>query len=66
MMEKFEYYTYIYGTKGFLGGEVDGDELGAEINKLGNSGWELVSSVSSNQANGHTGSIVCIFKRKIS
>lgn len=65
-MEKFEYYTYIYDTKGFLGVKVDGDELRDEINKLGNSGWELVSSVSSNKGNGYTGSIVCIFKRKIS
>ena len=66
MMEKYEYYTYVYDTEGFTGGKVDAHKLETEINRLGNSGWELVSSVSTNQGNGYTRSIVCIFKRRIS
>jgi hypothetical protein len=66
MMEKYEYYTYVCDTEGLLGGKVDANKLGTEINQLGNSGWELVSSVSTNKANGYTRSIVCFFKRRIS
>lgn len=65
-MEKYEYYTYVYDTEGFSGGKINANKLGSEINQLGNLGWELVSSVSTNQANGYTRSIMCIFKRKIS
>jgi len=65
MMEKYEYYTYVYNTEGWFGGTVNVDRLGTEINRLGNLGWELVSSVPTNQ-DGYTRRIVCIFKRRIS
>lgn len=65
MIEKYEYHTYVYNTGGFQGGKVDAYELETEINQLGNLGWELVSSVSTNQGDGYTRSIVCIFKRRI-
>lgn len=63
-MEKFEYCTYIYDTKGFWGGSVDASQFQNELNRLGNEGWELVSSNSTNQSYGSSKSIVCIFKRK--
>lgn len=64
-MEKFEYRTFIYNTEGWMGGKVDNKDFEMELNKLGLDGWELVSSVSTNQGNGYTRSIVSIFKRKI-
>lgn len=63
-MEKYEYHTFIYDTKGFLGGTVDADKFQNELNFLGNEGWELVSSISTAQSYGSSKSIVCIFKRK--
>lgn len=63
-MEQYEYYTFIYDTKGFWGGSVDVSQFQNKLNDLGNDGWELVSSVSTNQSYGSSKSIVCIFKRK--
>lgn len=63
-MEKYEYCTTVYDTKGFWGGSVDVSEFQKELNCLGNEGWELVSSVSTTQNQGATKSIICIFKRK--
>lgn len=63
-MEKYEYKTIIYDTKGFWGGVVDVNQFQNELNILGDDGWELVSSVSTAQSNGLSRSIVCIFKRK--
>ena len=65
IMEKFEYFTLIYNTEGFMGGKVDINDFQNKLNKLGLEGWELVSSVSTNQGNGYTRSIVSIFKRTI-
>lgn len=63
-MEKYEYHTAIYETKGFWGGSVDANEFQKELNYLGNEGWELVSSVATAQSQGASKNIVCIFKRK--
>ena len=62
-MEKFEYKVVTYDTKGLWGGIIDHDQLENQLNMLGNDGWELVSSTSTNQAYGSSKSIVCIFKR---
>jgi len=64
-MEKFEYFTLIYNTEGIMGGKVDTSDFQNRLNVLGLEGWELVSSVSTNQGNGYTRSIVSIFKRKL-
>lgn len=64
-MVRYEYYTYVYNTEGFMGGKVDIGQFDREINRLGNDGWELVSSVTTNQGQGYTRSIVNIFKRPI-
>ena len=63
-MEKFEYKVVVYDTKGFWGGSVDQKQLENQLNLLGNDGWELVSSTSTNQSYGSSKSIVCIFKRE--
>ena len=63
-MDKFEYKVISYDTKGFFGGNVDTGELEKRLNKLGNDGWEMVSSASTNQSYGSSKSLVFIFKRK--
>lgn len=64
-MEQFEYLTYLYDTAGFFGGKVDVEELQYVFNGLGKDGWELVSSVDTNQTNGATKSILFVFKRRM-
>lgn len=63
-MDKFEYKTIFTDAKGFLGGKIEPLQFEKELNELGMQGWELVSSVSSNQSYGSTRWIVSIFKRK--
>lgn len=63
-MQKYEYYTFVYNTKGFWGGQIDVSQFQDELNRLGNEGWDLVNSVSTSQNQGVSKSIICIFKRK--
>lgn len=37
-MEQYEYYTFIYDTKGFWGGSVDVSQFQNKLNDLGNDG----------------------------
>lgn len=64
-MEKCEYYTLIIETKGMFGGKINENQFLSELNRLGNEGWELISSVSTNQDFGSSRNVICIFKRKI-
>ena len=63
-MEKFEYKVIVYDTKGIWGGIVESNQLENQLNLLGYDGWEMVSCTSTNQSDGSSKSIVCIFKRK--
>lgn len=63
-MEKFEYKVVVYDTKGFWGGKVEVLQIENQLNQLGNEGWEMVSSTSTNQSYGASKSIVCMFKRR--
>ncbi|MBR6706197.1 MAG: DUF4177 domain-containing protein [Clostridia bacterium] len=63
-MEKFEYKVVTFDTKGFWGGIVEVQQIEKQLNLLGNDGWEMVSSTSTNQSYGSSKSIVCIFKRR--
>lgn len=64
-MEKFEYKTLFTDAKGFLGGNVDRISFQKELDILGSQGWELVSTVPSNQSYGSTRWLISIFKRKL-
>ena len=63
-MEKFEYKVVTFDTTGFFGGNVETRQVETQLNLLGNDGWEMVSSTSTNQSYGASKSIVCIFKRR--
>lgn len=63
---EWEYKTIVIKAKtSFMGGKFNNDEIDAVLNKYGKAGWELVSAVTSNQAYGDSGSLICIFKRKL-
>ncbi|MCL1866596.1 MAG: DUF4177 domain-containing protein [Oscillospiraceae bacterium] len=64
-MKKFEYVTVTIATGGLFGGKVDADNFNQKLNNMGNQGWELINSISSNEAYGSTKYIVCIFKREL-
>ena len=63
-MDKFEYKVVTFETKGFWGGNVEVSKVETRLDQLGNDGWEMVSSTSTNQSYGASKSIVCIFKRR--
>jgi len=64
-MAKFEYRTMVYDTHGMMGGKINEKDFQDKLNMFGENGWELVSSVATNQGNGYTRSIISIFKKKI-
>lgn len=63
MLQKWEYKTIKLNTKGLLGGILDVDSFDSLLIKLGNQGWELVSTFSTNAGNGSTREAVAVFKR---
>ncbi len=63
-MEKWEYKTIKVELKGFLGGILKTEDFDYELNKLGEQGWELVSSFSTNAAEGYSRDAIAVFKRK--
>ena len=63
-MDKYEYKVITYDTKGFWGGYVEIQKIEDQFNQLGNDGWEMVTSTSTNQSYGSSKSIVFVFKRK--
>ena len=61
---KFEYKTIkLSASHGFQGGKVDTEELNGRLNELGEMGWELVISLSTNMGFGESRDIIAIFKR---
>ena len=61
---RFEYKTIKLATGGLLGGKFDASSLDAELNRLGEQGWELTRSLDTNSMNGQTRDIVAILKRR--
>jgi hypothetical protein len=63
---KWEYLTVKFATGGFvLGGKLDGDAFNAELNKLGEEGWEMVSVFDTNMDQGMTRDVVAVLKRPV-
>lgn len=65
-MDRWEYKSIRFETKGVMGGIVDTDQLDLALNNLGNQGWELVSMVASNAGYGRTRHVVAVLKRRAS
>lgn len=62
---KWEYKTVKFGAVGFLGVQFDEQKINEYLNKLGESGWELVSSFDLNEGDGNSLYIVMIFKKPL-
>lgn len=63
-MERWEYKTIKFQTRGFLGGKLDTEEFELTLNKMGNEGWELISCFDTSQFQGTTRDVLTVFKRK--
>ncbi|MCK8491123.1 DUF4177 domain-containing protein [Spirosoma sp. RP8] len=66
-MKKFEYRVLDVAAGGFWsgGGKIDVQELTDKLNELGQQGWEVVSSVDLNMAQGQSRSVLVMLKREI-
>lgn len=63
-MKKWEYKTVKVPTTGFMGGTLDCAELSEKLNFLGEEGWEVITSLVTNQGNGYSKEVVVILKRE--
>ena len=65
-MQRWSYEVIkIEATGFFVGGNVDEDEIRAEMNRLGREGWELATSVETNANQGASKYILLLFKRPV-
>jgi hypothetical protein len=63
---RWEYYTHLKDVEGgVLRGMKIAEGLGAELNDLGRSGWELVSALDLNEYEGRSAKVVLLFKRPL-
>jgi hypothetical protein len=61
---RWEYHVLAIGVgSGFTGPKLDIQSLGESLNRLGEDGWELVSSEDMNRREGGSQELVLIFKR---
>ena len=68
-MKRFEYKVLkpdVSGTfMGWGGGQVNVEQVAAELNRLGADGWELVSALDTANSTGRTASVLLLFKREL-
>jgi Domain of unknown function (DUF4177) len=65
MKQQWEYKTVKVDTYGFLGGILDTNKFDSELNRLGQQGWELVSTFDTNMNNGVSREAIAVFKRPL-
>lgn len=51
--------------KGYLLGDIDFAKIDAQMNQLGQMGWELVTTTDTNRNQGSTDELLLFFKRPI-
>lgn len=62
-MQKWEYKTVKVKTKGLSGGILEIADFDEQLNRLGQDGWELVSTFATTSGYGASREAVAIFKR---
>lgn len=62
--ERWEYRVSLIGVGGLLGPALDGEGLTTYLNAVGDDGWELVSIVDLNNAQGRTAGLLITLKRR--
>ena len=60
---RWEYEVVKIEPGGFFGGKVGVDDLRAQLNRLGQQGWELVNSFETNMSEGRSREVILMFKR---
>lgn len=63
-MEKWEYLSSKFQLEGSFGGVLDIKNFNMELNRLGDEGWELISTISTNAAYGKSREIIAVLKRR--
>jgi hypothetical protein len=63
-MDRWEYKTIKFQTKGFWGGVLEESTFNLELNRYGNEGWEVISCFDTSQHEGISRDVVVVFKRK--
>lgn len=61
---QWEYKTVKLRLRGFLGGQIDKDELDGILNQAGREGWELVTVFATALYQGRTQDAAMVFKRR--
>lgn len=61
--QQWEYKSIIIDVAGWLGPDVDPEQLDRALDASGADGWELVSAFDINTGHGRTTGIVALFKR---
>ena len=63
MITRWEYKTVRIDPSGFVGGNLDVQDLDAKLNSMGHDGWELGSTIETNWGEGATRYVYLLFKR---
>lgn len=63
-MDKWEYKTVKFQTKGFWGGILEESSFNMELNRYGDDGWEVISCFDTSQHEGGSREVIVVFKRK--
>lgn len=65
MKQQWEYKTVKVETHGFRGGILETDEFDELLNRMGQEGWELVSTFGTNRSDGVSREAIAVFKRPL-
>ncbi|WP_026476945.1 DUF4177 domain-containing protein [Alkaliphilus transvaalensis] len=64
-MKNWSYKVIEFESKGVFGGLIDSQDIEKRLNELGSLGWEVVSTITTNEGNGKTKMIVYTLKKEI-
>ena len=62
---RWEYEVLKVEPGGFFGGKIDAEQLKAQLNQLGQAGWELVNSFETNMSEGRSREVLLMLKRPL-
>ena len=63
-MKCWEYKTLKVRTGGLMGGKVNTEALDAELNSLGEQGWEVTSTFPTTLGHGSTREVIVVLRRE--
>lgn len=63
-MKNWEYKVIEFDPKGVFGGLLELDEVEKTLNELGSQGWEVISTITTNEGAGRTKKVIYTLKRE--